>query len=286
MLMKRYKPAFIVLVLVVTVALLFSFAPVRTMAANFLTIFRVQQVKLIRVDMAHLDNLKNDEELSGLLDQFDPDPEVVSGGGDPQEVDSLDEASALVDFPVAKIGSLPDNAGELNKILVQEKTVYNLNLDKDLLESIFEAADIELSLPDSLNEEPIVVTKSSSIHQQWGTDEAPTLHFTQLRSPEIDHPDDLDISAFGIAVLQFLGKSKEEATELGKSIDWANTLLLPVPNDDDITATEVTINGAKGVIFTDESDETGAMWQNNGMTYLLGGTYTTDQILEIARSVQ
>ena len=57
-------------------------------------------------------------------------------GVDPQEVESLDEAAGLVDFSVARIGALPDDAGESTEILVHEETVYKMNLDKDLIESI------------------------------------------------------------------------------------------------------------------------------------------------------
>ncbi len=284
--MKQYKPAIIGLVTVVMVAILFSFAPVRTLAANFLTIFRVQEVKIVRVDVDRIEDLKNNEELSGLLDQLDQDPDVVSGGGDPEEVETVDEAAGKVDFSVARIGALPEDAGETNKILVQEEAVYSLDLDKDLLESIFEAAGVELSLPDSLNEQPITVTKGDSVYQQWGTEEKPTLSFAQMRSPEIDHPDDLDLNAFGVAVLQLLGKSKEEAEAMGQTIDWANTLLLPIPNDDEVDATEVDINGAKGVLSSKDDKGSGLMWQRDGITYILGGEYGSEQLLSIARSVQ
>lgn len=284
---KRYQPAFVALIVVAIAAVLLSFAPVRAIAGNLLRSFRVQEVKVIPVDVAHLENMENNEELNGLLDQLDPGAEVVSGGGDPQEVDSLEEAAKMVDFTVAEIDKLPDDVGELNEVLVHEKTVYNLNLDKDLLESIFEAAEIEISLPDSLNETPIVVTRPAGIGQQWVSDENPTLHFAQLGSPEIDYPDDLNLNELGVAALQFLGKSKEEAEELGATIDWPSTLLLPVPGDADVTTSEVSINGAKGVLFTEsDSGDASAMWQKNGVTYLLGGNYSADQISEIARSVK
>ncbi|MEM7346206.1 MAG: DUF4367 domain-containing protein [Chloroflexota bacterium] len=285
---KQYKSALVGLSVVLVVAILFSFAPVRSAAANFLTIFRVEQVKVVQVDASRIDELENNEELSGLLDQLDSEPELVTGGGDPQEVDSLDDAAGLVDFSVARVGALPDDAGAETQILVHEETVYKMNLDKELIEAIFDAAQIELSLPDSLDNEPIVVTKPDSIHQQWGAgeDSRPTLTFAQLRSPQIDHPDDLDLNALGVAVLQLLGRSQEEAEQLGQTIDWANTLLLPIPSDADVTATEVSINGANGVLFSEDDGKSGAMWQSNGMTYLLAGKYNAEQMLAIAQSVQ
>ena len=222
----------------------------------------------------------------GLLDQFDPNAEVVSGGGDPQEVESIEDAAGSVDFSIAAIGRLPDDVGSLNKIMVHEHSVVHLKLDKDLLESIFSAAQIEISLPDSLNESPIVVSKSAGISQEWGTDEGSTLSFAQFRSPAVDYPDDFNIDEFGVAVLQFLGRSEEEARKMGETIDWANTLLLPIPGDADVSATEVDINGAGGVLFDKGQNQARLMWHTNGMTYMLGGEYSAEQLLDMARSVQ
>jgi hypothetical protein len=273
---------------VVLIAILFSFAPVRVMAANLLSVFRVQQVKVVRVNMNALDRYEDNDEMKGLLDRLDSEPERVSGDEEPTEVNSIDEAAGMVDFSVARIQALPDNAGEPSEILVHGQTVHHLTLDKDLLEEIFDAAGIELSLPDSLNERPIIITRPNGVTQAWGSEESKDLFFAQFRSPEIDHPDDLDIKAFGIAILQFLGKSKEEATQLGESIDWANTLLLPIPNDDDVNATEVSINGTDGVLFEADHDSgsNSVMWTTNGVTYMLGGNYSAEQVLEMAWSVQ
>lgn len=285
---KRHPSLTAIITAVVLIAILFSFAPVRVMAANFLSVFRVQQVKVVRVNVNALDRYEDNEEMKGLLDRFDPEPEKVSGDEEPTEVNSIDEADSMVDFSVARIQDLPENAGDPSEILVHGQTVHHLNLDKDLLEEIFDAAGIELTLPDSLNERPIIITRPNGVTQAWGTEGSRELFFGQFRSPEIDHPDDLDIKAFGIAILQFLGKSKEEATQLGESIDWANTLLLPVPNDDDVNASEVSINGADGVLFKDDTDSgrNSVMWTTNGVTYMLGGNYSAEEILEMAQSVQ
>lgn len=295
---KKYQPAITAIAVAALVAVLFSFAPVRAVAGNFLQIFRVQEIKVIPVDVDDFENMENKAEIEGLLEQFNPEANIISGGDDPQDVGSLAEAADLVDFSVVEIGDLPgDVAGKSNKISVQGRTVARLDLDKELMEALFEAAEIEISLPDSLNESPIIVTMPNAVHQVWGETESdrphgwntPTLSFIQMKSPEVEYPDDLDLNALGAAGMQLIGMSKAEATALSATIDWANTLVLPIPQDDDVNVDEVNINGASGYVFEDKDyDRTNAsvMWAKDGVTYFVAGTYTPDEILDIARSVK
>ncbi|MFQ5576086.1 MAG: anti-sigma factor family protein [Anaerolineae bacterium] len=289
--LKRLQPAITALTVAAVIALLFSFAPVRAMAGNFLKIFRVQEVKIIPVAMEQVESLKNNQEFQGLMDQFSPSSEVVSGSGEPQRVASLAAAAAQVDFTPLQIATLPGNLAGPRKILVQEQSIAHITLDKELIEAIFQSAGIEISLPDSINEQPLILTQPATVLQSWEGDAGPELNFVQLRTPEIEYPDDLDLQALGIAGLQLLGMSKAEATALGNTIDWANTLVLPIPSDTDMTVTEVTVGGAKGFLFaadtsaTTDSTQSALMWQTGGMTYFIAGQFSPDDILAMGRSV-
>jgi hypothetical protein len=172
--------------------------------------------------------------------------------------------------------------------MVHKQRVVQMNLDKDLLEAIFEAAEIEISLPDSLDEEPIVVTQPDAVIQKWQQEGNSVLEFVQMAAPAIEYPDDLDLNALGVAGLQLLGMPKDEAEDLGKTIDWANTLILPVPKNGQVTVTEISINGGQGFIFAekDSDDEAAVMWQNNGMSYFVNGDYAAEQMVEVAKSVK
>lgn len=286
---KRHQPAVIALALILTFAVALSFAPVRAFAGDLLKIFRVQEVKVVPVDVGHLENIESNEELSGLLEQFSPDEKVLIEGGEPVEVASLSEAAAMVDFPVAEVTNVPAGAGPLQMIGVGQESVYEVQLDPDLMEAIFAAADIDIDLPDSLHDTPVTVTRPTMLLQRWGDDDMTGLGYLQLRSPQIEYPDDLDLDELGVAMLQFLGYSKAEAIALGASINWANTIVLPIPTDADYEVTDVSVNGASGTLF-EESPESGSntmlMWQKGGMSYLLIGPYNADQILEIAESVR
>lgn len=284
--LRRHQSAITALALLLVLIIAFSFAPVRAMAGDLLKIFRVQEVKVISVDADHLKNLENNSELNSLMEEFASKTETVVDGGEPQEVASLSEAADLVDFTIAEVANVPSDAGALSKIAVLKQAVHKLHLDPDLTEAIFEAAGIEIDLPEALKETPITVTRPSMVLQSWGSDDEEHLGFAQLRSPEIEYPEDLNLDELGVATLRFLGLSEAEAIALGGTIDWANTLILPVPSDADVTITEVSINGAPGTLFQEEDGaDRAVMWQKGGMTYMLTGPYAPDQLLAIAQSV-
>lgn len=282
---KKYQPILSALAVIAVLSALFSFAPVRAIAGNLLQIFRVQDVKVVPIDEDKFESRENKAEIQGLLDKFNPEQNIVSGGGDPQIVDSVAEAAGLVDFPIARLTDQP----EADEVSVYEKTVAEIMLDKELLDALFEAAKIDVTLPDSIEDSPMVLTMPATVAQKWGPDDDPSLTMLQLRSPQVEYPADLDLNALGVAGLQLLGMDEAEAVSLGASIDWANTLVLPIPQDDDVNISEVDVNGATGYLFVDTDYEivhSSVMWTQNGLTYFLEGRQSADKIIELARSVK
>lgn len=284
---KRYQPAIITLVVIAIVAISLSFAPVRAMAGNLLRVFRVQTVQVVPVDEEHMKSMKNDPRIKGILEELEAEVNVISDGGEPEEVDSVEQADEKVNFTVARVTVLPDGLDEPTKIEVAQQRMIEMHLDKELLDALFEAAEIEVSLPDSLDEQPIVVTQPDTVMQRWQVEDN-RLEFIQMASPSVEYPDDLDLNALGVAGLQFLGMSKEEAEALSDTIDWANTLILPVPKGGKVSVTEISVNGAKGFLFTNEEDSDGSavMWMQNGMSYFINGDYPAGQIIEMAQSAK
>ena len=284
---KRYQPAIAIFIVVAIIATSLSFAPVRAIASNLLKVFRVQTVQVVRVDREDMEALQNNPNLEALVKKFEPQLDVITDS-EPEKVDSLDEAAERVGYPVAEITALPEGAGSPSIAVYQQKVVQ-LQLDKDLLEAVFDAAEIEIDLPDSINQEPIIVTQPNTVVQKWHQEGKQTLGFIQMPAPAVEYPDDLDLNALGAAGLQLLGMSKDEAEALSTTIDWANTVILPIPNDAQTTISEVSINGAKGLVFTNpEADENHAaiMWMQNGKNYFIGGDYSAEEVVEMAKSVK
>ena len=284
---KRYQPLIILGAMAVIAAIALSFAPVRTMASNLLKVFRVQTVQIVPVDKEDMEALRNNPNLERLINQLEPQLEVAEDS-EPEKVDSLDEAADKVKFQITRITTLPDEAGDPTITVLRQKVVQ-LQLDKALLAAVFEAAEIEVELPDSLNDEPLVIIHPDTVEQKWHQEGEKILEFIQMPAPSIEYPDGLNLDELGVASLQLLGMSAEEAAALGATIDWANTMVLPVPNNGKMEVEEVAINGARGLLFAtpDSEDERVAVtWSQNGMSYFLAGKYPAATMVEMARSVQ
>jgi anti-sigma factor RsiW len=288
---RRHQSAIAMLVVAAIAVGSFSFAPVRAVASDFLGIFRVQAVATVPVDPEQVEAMADDPRFRGLIKQLEPQVEGMSKE-EAQKVDSLDEAAELVSFPIAQITALPDDIKSPSSIRVYKQEVVRLQLDKELLEAVFEAAEIEISLPDSLNEEPLVVIQPESVSQEWWQEEELEITFVQMTNPEVEYPSDLDLNELGVAGLQLLGMSEEEAVAFGATIDWANTLVLPIPRDARMDVTEISINGADGFAFarpdSEDEEDRGAsvIWQRDGVSYLLSGDYSIDKIVKVAESVK
>jgi hypothetical protein len=91
----------------------------------------------------------------------------------------------------------------------------------------------------------------------------------------------------GQALLQVLGMEESAAQRMAASIDWASTLLLPIPSEA-ATFSEVFVDGVSGVALTplDVRDEGGLLWQKDGQIYILAGTGSIDQLLELASTLE
>ena len=306
---KQYQPWLAAFAIVAVVGILFSFAPVRAMAGQLLKIFRVQNVAVVPFN-AEL--LEGNTEMHDLLKQFSPESEIIVDGGEPQVFDTLDEAIQHVNFEVSSIPELPADVGDEFKAMVDGESIVSLMLDRELLQSVFQSAKIEIELPASLDDTPIVINKPTMLGQMWGTDlddlnsmqgerprskqrgkrpahsnhEAPQLMFVQMPTPHLEYPDDLDLATVGVAGLQLLGMPKIEAIALGSTIDWENTMILPIPIGEDIDATEISISGNSGVVMTmSDNDHVTIIWATGEMTYMLVGKYDTETLISLAESV-
>ena len=235
-----------------------------------------------------MEALNNDPRFQGLLKKLEPQIEEMDDAK-PQTVSSVQEAASMVGFPVAEITSLPEGAGARTNIDVYSRTATHLDLDRQLLEALFEAAGIDIDLPKSLDEKPLVVIQPDAVVQEWRLGDERMLSLVQMSSPQIEGPEDLDIEALGIAGLQLLGLSESEARQLGTTIDWANTLVLPIPKDARMQVSQVSVNGANGFLFSsdeEEVDDSAVMWTRDKFSYFLTGEYPADQLLAIANSIK
>jgi hypothetical protein len=136
-------------------------------------------------------------------------------------------------------------------------------------------------IPDSLDGAAVEVTLYPSISQNWNEG----VVLLQSPSPLIQYPDDVDVVALGEALLQFLGMEPGQARSLAESIDWTNTLLLPIP-ENVASFNEVQVDGTVGLALSSlEGNNAGLLWQRDGNVYALSGG-NVEELVDIANSIR
>jgi hypothetical protein len=253
----------------------FSFPAVRALASDFLGLFRVQKFAAISVSPEQLALLEGAAQAGMSPGQL----EIIREPGEIIRVASLSEAADIAGFSIRTLREL----GAPVEIITSGEAAGRLTLDLEGSRAILEAAGVEPSLlPDGLDGKQIDVSLFASVQQLWsdGT------RLLQTESPLVEYPRELDPVLLGQALLTILGMGEEEAFRLAQSIDWASTLLLPVPQEF-ATFSEVNVEGVSGLALSSLDNAHGVIiWQRNGVVFLLSGAGNTAELVSLANSLQ
>jgi len=255
MLSRKYALGFFVVLLI---AVVLAFPSVRAAASDFLGFFRVQKFAAISISPRQLATLQRIGE-DGL---FPGELEVISEQGPTQELGSLTEATLIAGYRVRT----PTSIDAPTTVRLTPGGQGRLTVRLEAARSILRAADVDPNLlPDSLEGAQVDVTIYPIVEQQW----ADGMMLVQTQSPLVDYPDDVDTAALGAALLQFLGMPADEAQRLAQSIDWTNTLVLPVPAEL-ATFSQARVDGVDGLALTSlEGYGSSLMWEKDGIVYML-----------------
>jgi len=283
----RWRPAWIALSAVAVLAVLLSFAPIRQAAADFLGLFRVRKFAVIPVDPTRL------EQLAGMEDVVMAalgEPVVLREAGPSIAVADADAAAEQAGFAVRTPAYLPDGAVLLGWN-VEGGPAVRVDIDRERAQELLEAAGIsDIRLPDAAT-----LAVSADIHpivSQVYRVVSATVVLLQSPSPEVTLPEGLDLPQMGEALLRMLGTPEAEAERLAQQIDWAGTMIIPLPTNL-AQFREVAVDGTIGLLleYTGTND-TGApeqivLWQRDGIVYALGGgDVTADELLRMADSLK
>ncbi len=252
---------------------LFALEPVRAMASDFLGLFRVEQFTTVSVDPARM------QQIGEALNQnmYMGEQEILKDRGQPTSVASLDEAAAQAGFTP----TTPQGFGTPDEIMVTDSWAERYTPDLASLRAVFQAVGEDPSLlPDNIDGQPFDISVPAGVMLNY-SDGDPDLHndFTifQIPSPTVKVPDGVDVQALGNAMLQLLGMTPQQAARLSQRIDWATTLVVPIPVGA-ANVTEVDINGTSGLLFEASNDansgepQSAIVWQKNGVVTMVTGS--------------
>lgn len=299
--MFRSKAVWAALVAVLVLAGILSFPTGRVWASQFLNLFRVQQVTVIPIDQNSLSALSGNEALGKQMGQLLSDSiKMDKQPGIPQTASDAATASKLAGFAIR----LP--SGQTAPVLtVQGGTSFNFVVDRARAQALLdEAGHKDLVLPQSLDGETISVNIPNSVSAGYGNCPvlsiadnkmgsagrlfADCVELMQIPSPTIEAPADVDLSKLAEIGLEFTGMSPAEAKQYSQSVNWASSLVIPIPRNAASYQT-VTVDGVSGTLIqrpVDDAPQYALIWVKNSVIYAVGGLGSdTAQAFQIANSL-
>jgi hypothetical protein len=255
-------------------ALTLIFPGVRAAASDFLGLFRVQKFTPISITAEQLALL---EELAGS-GLYPGEVEFFEEPSEPVRVDSLAEAEAAAGWQAGSSSLL----GQPDAVYAIAGASGRLTIDVVNARALMSLAGADPALiPDSLDGADVDVTVYPAISQNW--DDGVVL--LQSPSPLVEYPEDVDVTALGQALLEVLGMEPGPARRLAESIEWTNTVLLPIPASI-ANFNEVQIGASSGLALTSLDGQNAAiLWESGGKVFALSGL-DVEELVSIANSIE
>jgi hypothetical protein len=298
---RQWRPLWIgaVAATILVCSLAFPFG--RGLAQRFLGTLRIEKVQPVRLDFSALDG---NRPLQEMLRQMVSEKVVVTADEKPQLASTASGASQLAGFSAHVLGARTDTP----KFIVGGQHAFHMTIDRTRLQDIFDQAGrTDLVLPATLDGANVSVNVPRSIMVQYGdcpeshaaSATQPTLAqphsgawtnclaLQEVPSPAVNMPSDLNLQQLAEIGFQLAGMSATQARDLGQTIDWKSTLVLPIPWSAS-SYSQVTVNGVLGTLIQGSGrrgPDYVLVWVKNGIIYGLVGHGDSSNAVELANSL-
>jgi hypothetical protein len=295
----RYRPAWVAMSVLAILLVSLAFPEVRAIAGNFLGLFRVEQIAIIEVNPV---NFPQQLGSSVMFEQIISQDVAYEEFGEPQEVASAAEANALTGMNVR----LPQEITEQAHLWAQFGAEVSFNVELQRLQQLLEEiGQSEIVIPReldgvtaTLNIPPSVVAAYGECdleealqdpNQSGPGRQTDCTVLIQMPSPTISAPAGLNLAQLGQAFLQIMGLSPEEALQFSQTVDWATTLIIPIPRND-VEYKDVTIDGVQGTWIQQGANHRAPnfmlLWVKDNVVYALTGQGDGTSGLLLANSLK
>jgi hypothetical protein len=262
----------------------------RAAAASFLGQFRSQRFQAVPLDASQA--TKVGQVLDGLVTSgvFSGDPEQVADLGEPQVAADLAQAERIAGFAVPAVDPSVLPAGVQHtprRILVTRAREARITFDRDRALAWMAAHGRPgARLPERYDGTQLVVHVPALVVQQFaGRDGGPALLVGEAGTLGLDTEGGASLEELREVVLGLPGLPAELVARLRAIEDWRTTLPLPVPADQ-VSSRPVTVRGAEGLSFADQSGRLHALvWQRDGHIWGVGGVIGADEARGVADSL-
>jgi len=270
---------------IAVVGFAFTLPPVQAAAEAFLDLFRVKSFTGVQFDPGRLQTLESSGfdpgQMFGSVEPLTPEPQPVSYA-------TAADASAAAGIHVRVPAWVPQGYTSTGFMGTSEMAA-RITLNTAGLQALLDAlglADVEL--PQGLDGQAATVRVPPVVTQTFAYGDV-NLVVIQARSPDVSFPAGIDISKLAYAALRVLGMSRDEAYRMSVTIDWRSTLIVPIPSRA-AAYRPINVAGNEGLLITGvaQDDHIGGvlMWSDGEQTYAVAGAVGSEELLEIAQTLQ
>jgi hypothetical protein len=275
-------------------------SPMGSVAGDILDRFRVQKFAAITVNMDDF----QDFQANMLLKTFMADTDALQGSvmnladytttfneDDPmanaQQFDSAADAQAAYGAFLTT-DNLPDGYASTPEYYVSDEGSVTVTVNTAEAQAIIDELNLPIySLPDAAVQPEMIFTMEvppALVQDFPGPTAEDHIVIAQLASPTLITPEGLNMDALREDLLALPALPPDFVAQLRSIKDWESTLIIPVPAG--ASSDDVTINGEPGLLITsDDGKGSVALWEHDGILYIVGGTATGDTISSIANSL-
>ncbi|MED0680009.1 zf-HC2 domain-containing protein [Aneurinibacillus thermoaerophilus] len=271
---------------------------VQVAASQFLSIFRMDKVEMIKLTQSDLQeierwvagNEKGMKEIKGIGKIW-----VGEQNGDrgtrtfEKREDAIKAGYAL---PAIPEGYKTEN------IFVSPSFTLHMQLDTKKTNALLHQLKANVEFDETLDNKPFSLTVPEAVHIELVPANAdtkkahPSAHISYMESgaPQIQVPKDVDLNQLRETVLSLPFIPQNVKQQLASIQDWQRTLPIPYIIDEKHQTREVTVQGAKGIIYEAEN-QTFLIWQKDGKLHYMNAYDSknethTDALLSLANQMK
>lgn len=259
--------------------------PVGRAAADFVSQFQTQKLKVVTVEPTQVAGVGFD------LAHFGTVKGLSSDAMTPIFVSSVDEASKKAGFPVRQPNSLPPGVKQPPQVAVTSPVNFSFTMDVARARAYLDSTGhMDFDLPAKFDGATITVHVPAAVLLLYGPLTEPTpLIVGQIPVVTGEVTGRVSLTEMRDLLLRLPGISPELAMQLRAIDDWTNTLPIPLPKNGGKWREVDLPGGSKGIVLTEAqaaNTMTGVLWQNDGRIYGVGGAYSADDVIKMATSMQ
>lgn len=277
--MIKYKKIAAIACTAAVVAACITVQPVRGAISNALSIFRVQNVKGLKISLADLETIERKLQRGEKDINIENMVKIKTTGGEESKI-SVEEAKEIKDFEVVFPQDIMDEDQTVTAI---EDMSMEFVLDVENVNSAIKMVGGTRLFPENVDGKPIVVNVAKNISLFCDLDEGKEIVFNQTKAPVIEVPEGVDVDEIYNSLVELPILPVDLQNQLKSIKDWKNTIYIPVIEDD---MQEITVNGRNAYAFSNGEKSSGVVWANNGVIYTISGNVGKDKIINIAESMR